>query len=223
MKPARTHTRITRDSRKKHFESKSVIKKPKSRAGTTKDGQPKPRYEFALIEITNLKAYAPLSRTHKFDNLWANLTEAEEDALRLEFTRHLARELVTEVKKAVQLQRFKVVYRPLSPKYLAQKKRLGRKLGFWQNTGYLIDNLTMWKVPSDDVYKVGYPKDKLHPVSCTPLSHIMYILEKGSTKRNIPARPLFTPIMDAIMRDVSHKFHVFLKSYRSGKYTQFIT
>lgn len=221
MKPAR-HARITRETRKKHFESKTVTKK-NSRAGTPRKEGAKPRYEFSLLEITNLKTYAPLSRTKKYDNLWTQISEAEEDTIRLEFTKFLARELVSEVKKAVHLQRFKVIYKPLSEKYAKQKKMLGRKTGFWQNTGYLIDNLTMWKVPKEDVYKVGYPKDKLHPISKTPLSHIMYILEKGSTKRNIPARPLFTPIMETIMKDVTHKFYVFLKSYRNGKYSQLIT
>lgn len=218
MKPTRP-AKITRASRQKYFEQKSAnMKKAKIRQSGKQQDPAKPQYDFTLLEVTNLKMYAPLSKTRKFDALWQALSDQEEDKLRLAFTRALAQELVAEVKQAVRLQRFKVVYQPLSAKYAARKRKLKRKEGFWQNTGYLIENLTMWKVPNENIYKVGYPKAKLHPSSGTPLSHIMYILERGSEKRNIPARPLFTPIMDGIMRDVSPKFFNFLKTYERGKY-----
>lgn len=122
------------------------------------------------------------------------------------FERFIAEEYVKLVQKRVADQRYRNHWRPLSRRYLEQKKQLGLSLKTWEATGELISNL---KVKSKNV--VGFDKRKRHKVSGETYNDIARELEYGSTR--VPPRPLFRTAQIYMSKNIN----MYIKKYNEVK------
>lgn len=172
--------------------------------------------DFILVRILSVKDWAPLSRTKKLDELREVLVAGGLDIylfnIQKEFAHWIADLLKFRVREAINKQNFPVKYKPLSPAYVAKKKKEGGKSGFWRNTEFLVHNIKVWESPSA-VFNVGFPKHLKHKSSNEFLVDIARSLEFGVKERNLPARPLFTPYARIISKSIIRYFVIFLKSY----------
>lgn len=123
-----------------------------------------------------------------------------------------------QVRQAIETQRMKSWWAPLTKRYLEYKKRKGLSINIWQATGYLKDAIKAYWSGSKNAYVVGIDPSDVHPgprmwfIEYKPSRkrrprrwlvspkegwytlNIAKTLEFGSRSRQIPARPLFRRI-----------------------------
>lgn len=168
---------------------------------------------FILIKVLGLLEWHPLSRSAKairFEDALIGMG-LDPNPIKEDFAVKLAATLAVLVKKAIDEQRFKKQYEPLSEPYAKRKKQSGGKQGFWRNTEYLVNHIDAWK-DSDGELNVGFRETQKHP-SGSSLSMIATVLELGYPDKNIPARPIFTPIARAMGKDISIYFKKYLAQH----------
>ncbi len=86
-----------------------------------------------------------------------------------------------------------IKWKTLSPKYLLQKERLNQEVpGYWNATGELFERINV-HFDKKYGYYVGGATGEKHEESGLELNKLISILEFGSYKAGIPARPLFRP------------------------------
>lgn len=128
-----------------------------------------------------------------------------------EFAKYLAGVIQFEVQRAIETQRYKWNWTPLSERYLKSKIRRGESLNIWEATGYLKNNITVWK--SGSRYVVGLRTWAKNPINGQPLYVIAKSLEMGVPSRNIPPRPLFRPIFNFVTKNIGRYLDHFLRTY----------
>lgn len=165
-----------------------------------------------LITLPSLKTWKPLSQTHHFDRLADSLASEAYQALQDRYAQWLLQLLKHQVKEAIKKQKFPKPYKPLNPGYKDMKHHLGLKPGFWQATGFLQDSLTVWQ--DGQGHHIGWPPGLRHKASPDEdVAEIAKRLELGDKDRNLPPRPLFTPLANHIAKSVSRYFVVFLQRH----------
>lgn len=174
---------------------------------------------ISIINITKITTYVPMSKnTMKgksrvdFINEMATKYDKDLDWFYKEFTRYMAIVIINRVKFAVQHQKIgkksmKEAYKPLSEPYNSKKGKNKNK--FWMNSGYLINNITTFR-DGRGRWNIGYPKNIKHPAGDIEASNIMLYLEKG-TKKGLPPRPLFTPILRMVAKNIDGYFWHWVK------------
>jgi len=110
-------------------------------------------------------------------------------------------------------------WKPLSPSYLEYKNRFGLSTKIWMSTGELYRSLEIFK-DKNNKYYVGAPVDTVHSDTDILINDIIKFMEYGT--KNIPARPLFTPVrsymsMTRPFRYVNNTKKVFVKWLKSDK------
>lgn len=180
-----------------------------------------PEDYFLIINILSLKDWKPLSRTRKFDALWANITHEEEVDLRKKFGVFLAKMLAEQAQKAIRSQRFPVKYKPLNKDYKAWKESAGRKTGFWQSSEFLCNHIKAWFNKSSGEVQIGFPPRLKHPDNGEYVAEIARTLEMGTKDKKIPPRPLFTPLARNIEKSVSPIFIRFMRT-QDKRYLKFV-
>lgn len=168
----------------------------------------------SLIRIAHFKDWKPLKNSYKAKDFFEYVSIEDRDPLYDDFAKYVANYLKAIIKGCIRTQQFPTSvgsYRPHSPRYRAFKERTGRNKGFWIATGFLVDNLQVYKVRS--IIYIGYPKGMNHPDNGYPLWKIVLVNEKGSPRRNIAARPLFLPASAAISKDIFRHFVKFIEAH----------
>lgn len=194
---------------------------------------------FVMIHITEVMDFSPLSggrtpvakaRNEKIANL-AKVFGVDPDAIMFGFGRYLVEVIREKVRWAVQTQTvagrpMKAIYKPLSERYKNRKVPVNRDK-FWVNTDFLISNLRVWRYRGQ-LY-LGYPKHVVHPETKDrkkPVwaALIMMWLEHGAPGANVPARPLFSPIVGQISKNIGQYFDHFYRGVvsRNPVYLKFI-
>jgi len=169
-----------------------------------------------LIEVINLYNWEPLKKTSRAQMILEKLGKRKVDELLEGFAYYVLNFYKALILNAIKLQKFPQAYQPLSPAHVNRKRKMGWKLGFWEMTGFLQQNLTIWK-DARRSYCIGFKAGIIHPVSGTPLLTIVKTLEMGSPKRGIPARPLFMPLAAGISK---HIYDVHWKKFLREKHPQ---
>lgn len=113
-----------------------------------------------------------------------------------EFTREVAEELLEYLTDTIENQRYK--WKPLKPDYLESKRRKGLDERIYVATGFFLEHIEMWE--DKDGVHVGFRPGIIHEPSGLELNVLARILEFGSARRNIPARPLWRPAFSVIRR-----------------------
>lgn len=95
---------------------------------------------------------------------------------------------------------------PLTARWLAYKKRKGYALPVYTMTTSYLQNITHHYTPDEFKMEVGVMRSAMwiNPVSgkIQPLYHIADALEYGYDSKNIPARPLWRPVLEENRRSV---------------------
>lgn len=107
----------------------------------------------------------------------------------LAFEEELAKDFVKQVKLAIDTQKFN--FTPLSPKYLAYKRKRGLSLNVWEATSQLKNSLGYFI--EGDTITIGWDKSLVHKNSSLKIYQVAILLEYGTMK--IPPRPLFRNIL----------------------------
>jgi hypothetical protein len=137
----------------------------------------------------------------------------ENEELQADFAGFIAQQYRKELVKAIDTQRFKTKWPPLSFEYYTFKKRHHLSTNMWEATGFLKDHIVAFKKKGEWV--VGPDPDAIHPESHVSLLFIARCLEYGTDK--IPARPLFRPLAAYISRHIDLYWRSFLKLRKSIK------
>lgn len=172
--------------------------------------------ETILIEVVNLYNWEPLTKNSRAQMVLENIGKRKADELLEGFAYYVLNFLKSLVLNAIRLQKFPMQYQPLSPQYVARKRKKGWRLGFWEMTGFLQQHITVWK-DARRSYCIGFRSGVIHPVSGTPILTIVKTLEMGSPKKNIPARPLFFPLAAGISKKI---YDIHWKKFLREKYPQ---
>lgn len=188
---------------------------------------------FVLLRVTQVLDFKPLSeglyrspraaaRAGEIAHLM-ELLDCSQISVVAAFAMYLAELLRQKVKHCVKTQMIagvpmKTVYKELSEQW-KKRKNPRHKDDFWVNTEFLIRSLRIWRKGSD-IY-MGHPPTVLHPESKkagqrVSAAHIMLWLERG-TNDGIPARPLFTPIVKSISRNIDGYWRHFYDGVKARK------
>lgn len=166
-----------------------------------------------VLDVIGLRTWQPLSRTNKVDRLVASLSGTDLDKLDKEFAQWLLQLLKYQVRQAIKLQKFPRAYKPLSPDYKDFKQANNLKPGFWQATGFLSEELTVWQ-GTNGTWHIGWPPTLKHKASPDQLvADIARRLELGDKKRRLPPRPLFTPLAENIAKGIFRYFTTFVHQH----------
>ncbi len=102
-------------------------------------------------------------------------------------------------------------WHPLSQSYLAWKVQQGHDEKIYIQTGDYFDSITHFMSDGAKKSHAGIPK-KAKSKSGTPIFEYAKIMEFGSIARNIPARPLWGPVLKEVGQFISDN-NIFAKSY----------
>lgn len=176
--------------------------------------RPKPKTEpdsihgdFVLIDVLGVLDWRPLSRSPRIKVFEAALIDEgiDPEPIKRQFGIKLAKALVLRVENTIRSQRFRPRLQPLSRAYARQKRRTGGHPGFWINTGYLVRNIRSWVDRAGNIF-VGFPQRLRHHSNGQRLAMIAKALEEGVPSKNLPARPVFKPAAQALVRDSTRLF-----------------
>jgi hypothetical protein len=120
--------------------------------------------------------------------------KAEQERLLGKFARRIAQIYADELVKAINSQRYKGRWEPLSPEYLEWKKANNMSTKIWEATSLLKDSIGVWR--SNNRYVVGIKRNIKYPDSNVPVYRVARWMEFGTSK--MPARPLFLPVKKLI-------------------------
>ena len=113
-------------------------------------------------------------------------------------TEAIAREYKKQLLRHIENQDLK--WKELSPKYKAWKTKNGFSEKVWKATGTLKDNIVIFKTESGSWY-VGIDNGAQYEDG-TSVALVAVVHEYGSPSRNIPARPLFRPTRQKMLRNI---------------------
>jgi len=163
--------------------------------------------------------YKPMSHnTYKNRNRMDILSdlayELDIDIERLtwEFGKYLAGVISLAVTESIRTQkigskRMKHLYKPLSDKY-KKRKNPKHKDDFWVDTGFLAEHISVYHGGVHGDLYVGIPASVKYTGSGVPVKNVIRYLERGT--RTVPARPLFTPILKQVSKNIDTLFNQFI-------------
>jgi Phage virion morphogenesis family len=109
----------------------------------------------------------------------------------------IAKDLVRELRSRIRQQAF-VGWAPLNPEYKDRKQKEGFDTRTLIKTGEYVNAIDWHITPAGNV-TIGFNK-RTHTGSGLPMLKLAKILEYGSAKQNIPARPHWGPTIEYIRK-----------------------
>lgn len=123
-----------------------------------------------------------------------------------DFAKYLVKVIKSELKKAIDNQRYSYKWAPLSVPYVRYKKTHNLSLKTWEATGLLHDSIIYRK--RNGYYIVGIDPNKRYKNGAKVID-IAKCLEYGTSK--MPPRPLFRPIFTYIRKNIRRYWKKFLR------------
>jgi len=114
------------------------------------------------------------------------------------------------LKLAIDNQRFRWKWKPLSEDWLEEKALKGWNMGMWTATDFLRDNIYSYR-RGEKIF-VGLAPNKKHPHSKLTTLELARVLEYGTRDGHVPARPLFRPLHTHLRKNVRRYWLKFLVS-----------
>lgn len=148
------------------------------------------------IQVDDYKSWAPGSR----------LAGTDYRTLLTAFSRYIADLYVKELVEAINSQRYKKVWEPLTPEYLEYKRKNGLSTNIWEATSLLKESITTYR--SNNSYVVGVDRRLKYPGTNVYVYKVVRWLEYGTSR--MPARPLFGPVKRRIERNMRKYWETFL-------------
>lgn len=123
-----------------------------------------------------------------------------------EFAKYIAQVLRNEYKKAIDKQRYRYRWKPLSFRYMYYKETYNLSLKIWEATGLLKNSIVYRK--RNGYYMVGIDPYKKYKNGVRVLD-VAKCMEYGTSR--MPARPLFRPLFEYIRKNIRRYWDKFLK------------
>lgn len=126
----------------------------------------------------------------------------------IDFLLYVATELVATVVNAIDAQRYKKKWKPLSVKYLSYKKKHNLSLKIWEATGHLKNSIRVFK--RNDYIAMGFDDRTVYPNSSLKVNLVARFLEFGSRDNHRPpSRPLWRPLQVYIRKNISRYYKAY--------------
>lgn len=151
------------------------------------------------IQVDDYKHWAPGSRL-------ARRGSTDYSSLLTAFSRFIADLYVEELVDAINSQRYKSQWEPLTESYLEYKKANGLSTNIWEATSLLKESITFYK--SGNSYVVGVNRSLKYPGSNVPVYKVIRWMEYGTSR--MPARPLFGPVKRRLEKNMRMLWEEFL-------------
>lgn len=129
-----------------------------------------------------------------------------------QFVAYMALELKKEFKQAIEHQKYKHKWKPLSIRYKDYKKTHNLSMKIWKATGLLLRSIGYKKY--NGYYLIGIDPFKKYKNGIRVLDIAKYI-EYGT--RRMPARPLFRPILFEMRKNLHKRWLYFLRTVKHLK------
>lgn len=159
------------------------------------------------IQVDDYKNWAPGSRL---------ATRGGEDyrSLLTAFSKKIADLYVEELVRAINTQRYKSRWEPLTPEYLEYKRSHGLSTNIWEATSLLKDSITVYR--SGNSFVVGVNRTLRYPGSKVLVYKVVRWMEYGTSR--MPARPLFMPVKRRLEKNMRKYWEEFLieRGYLNG-------
>lgn len=122
------------------------------------------------------------------------------------FSRKIADLYVEELVSAINTQRYKSIWEPLTPGYLEYKRQNGLSTNIWEATSLVKESITYYR--SGNSYVVGVNRNLRYPNSNVLVYKVIRWMEFGTSR--MPARPLFLPVKRKLERNMRKYWTEFL-------------
>lgn len=132
----------------------------------------------------------------------------EKEKLLGQFAKYIAEIYRDELIAAINSQRYKGQWEPLSKEYLEYKRRHGLSDKTWEATELLKNSISAYR--SNNKWVVGINPYIKYPGTKTYVYKVARWMEYGTS--NMPARPLFRPVKKLITSRMRKYWHAFLIS-----------
>lgn len=150
------------------------------------------------IQVDDYRHWAPGSRLARENPDYKTLLSA--------FSKKIADLYVKELVEAIESQRYKSRWEPLTPSYLEYKKSQGLSTNIWEATSLLKESITYYR--SGNSYVVGVNRRLKYPGTHVFVYKVIRWMEYGTSK--MPARPLFGPVKRKLERNMRRLWEEFL-------------
>lgn len=127
-----------------------------------------------------------------------------------DFMLYVATELAATVVNAIDNQRYKGKWKPLSMYYMSYKKKHHLSLKIWEATGHMKKSIRVFK--KGKYIAMGFDDKTIYPKSLLKVNLIARFLEFGSRDNtHPPSRPLWRPLQVYVRKNISRYY----KSYKN--------
>ena len=131
--------------------------------------------------------------------------------------------------EAINSQRFKRFWAPLTERYLAHKEAMGWSSKIWEASELLKDSIDWWRVKTPvDGYAIGIKKGIYYTTETGKKLEVRKVAmwmeygtgeqaEKGDGKPGfpgMPSRPLFRPLRIQIRKNIGRYYNLFINEFR---------
>lgn len=129
---------------------------------------------------------------------FSHLNRVIQEEIENDFMKYLSGVIKKELKSAIKTQRYATrLWKPLEKKYLEFKRTHGLSENIWEATGKLVDSIIYRRLSNE--YFIGIDPKAKYP-NGTSVEFIGKCMEFGT--KNMPARPLFAPVMRRVKRNI---------------------
>lgn len=145
-----------------------------------------------------------------YASIFLGLSDYDKERILIGFVRYLAVTMRKLLKKSIHSQYYSRYWDPLNPQYEKFKAEHGLSENIWEATGRLVDSISYRR--AGNTYIVGIPPEATYP-NGTSVLYVAKCMEFGT--KNMPARPLFAPVVRYIQRHIRIYWELYLKNPRN--------
>lgn len=159
-----------------------------------------------FINITD-EVYSPRGfiTLPEYSHLFESMSDTDKERVLVGFVRYLAVTMRKMLKSSIKTQYYASSWDPLSASYLKFKQEHGLSENIWEATGKLVDSISYYR--HGDRYVIGIKDSAKYP-NGTSVLYVAKCMEFGT--KNMPARPLFAPVLRYIRRHIRTYWEMYL-------------
>lgn len=162
------------------------------------------------VNITKT-TYSPMGfiSDPRYISIFANMNEQDRERVLTGFVRYLTITMKKMLKQSIKKQYYVRYWEPLSHNYLKFKREHGLSENIWEATGKLVNSISYRR--QGNKFVIGIPKNVKYSNGVS-VQYVAKCMEFGT--KNMPARPLFNPVLRYIKRHIRTYWELYLLNPR---------
>lgn len=162
------------------------------------------------VNITKT-TYSPMGfiSDPRYISIFANMNEQDRERVLTGFVRYLTITMKKMLKQSIKKQYYVRYWEPLSHNYLKFKREHGLSENIWEATGKLVSSISYRR--QGNKFVIGIPKNVKYSNGVS-VQYVAKCMEFGT--KNMPARPLFNPVLRYIKRHIRTYWELYLLNPR---------